>query len=126
MALHWRRSEEHSVEPVQYHSLPALPSTSPLIPPLQLGGLPASFIADAQAIKAHIVSRAVDPARPLTSIRRLGDGVPGAPFSGAEDDSESRLRHDACVEMLRASADLATRLSPLYAEVHAQVQVSGA
>lgn len=92
----------------------------------QLSGLPASFIEDAQAIKAHIVARAVDPARPLTSMRRLGDAAPAPLRTGtaAADDTEARLRHDACVEMLRVSADLATRLSPLYAEVHAQVQVS--
>ena len=93
---------------------------------LQLSGLPSSFIADAQAIKASIVARADDPARPLTSLRRHAVAPTSTHDRGEAESTEAHLRHVACTSMLRVSADLATRLAPLYIEVQTQVQVRAA
>ena len=84
-------------------------------------GLPLAFIKDAQAIKAHIIARAVDPARPLTSLRRLNVEGSGA-VSSPVNDKQLHCR-DKYVQMLRVSADLATRLAPLFIEVQIQTQV---
>lgn len=92
----------------------------------QLSGLPSSFIADAQAIKASIVARADDPARPLTSLRRHAAAPTSMHDGGEAESTEVHLRHVECTALLRVSADLATRLAPLYIEVQTQVQVRAA
>jgi hypothetical protein len=94
----------------------------------QMCGLPASLIADAHSIKAHIVARATDPTRPLTSIRRQQhtQQQPQMALCDVLKDEAAVSQHMACVSMLRVAADMATRLAPLYIEVQLQLQVSEA